>query len=626
MGIRSLIVAALSFAVALCAAQQSFGQCYGAPTTCCTDIDFEFLPGYNNASGQLSAGKIIEPDTFAAAGLRLWLSDTTVRPNTDGQVFPIGLINSSSIPSGETWGTLRTPREGLIATILDTLDPLRPLRSSSKVANPYTLNLSFASVAKGTLACVSSIRAIRTYDTAYRMSMQVKALDEDGGVMGSRDATWTPSLVSHKNNVIDLDISIREVASLNITWVGFGYGSLASVRFCFPSNNVDACGICGGDGSVCGLPATAAPRPGQPCVNNSMSNPVCRPGRYDPKLHCVPNLFNITQETCNGVDDDCDGVIDNGATVLPISCGVGACKRTVYQCGNESEPFNTTCIPGTPTPEVCNQIDDDCDGVIDNGHVCDRPVEGVPVTPVRVCVSGRLATPRTKCYARFGYFARDPVFNVTLPYPSDVNSLIFSPSTPALWQPSNTSSSWPPSNFTAGSHTMNAFNIEIPACSGVSAKVTWQLGDGRGNYQRADFDADTAPPCETGNYSIGTKLKLPITPLLDEPCVRRSTTGTCAVSLGYYNPNLDTPTGYVEVGAPTNYFYFTGGSAGTNADKTPVGVSMVPPPNVFFPGRVRSAYEASWLCPAGSETLHWLLTTGSRNKTIEAITMRVCSN
>lgn len=623
--IRSVSLLLLAFATVGAIAQVSFGSCYGGSTYCCTDIDFEVLPGYNNASGQLHQGSIITADTYAAAGVRITLDPNTVRPGTDpAELFPIGLLNSSTIGTGETWATLRSTREGLVLTVLDTLSPLRPLRSSATVANPYSIKLAFASVAKNALACVSSVRALRTYDTAYRMSMQVTALAEDGSSLGTREARWSPSLVSARNNVIDLDVSIPEVAELDITWIGTGYGAVASVRFCYPNSVVDACGVCGGDGSVCGIPATVGPKPGLACVNNTQPNPICRPGRYDTQLNCVPNLFNVTKEVCNGEDDDCDGVVDNGATVVPVSCGVGACKRTVYQCGYTGETFNTTCIPGTPTPEVCNGIDDDCDGVIDNGNVCDRPVEGVPVIPVRVCVSGRLARPRTKCYARFGYFARDPIFNVTLAYPSDLNSLIFSPSTPALWQPGN-DSTLPPSNFTAGSHSLDAFDVELPACSGISGKVTWQLGDGRGNYQRADFDADTAPPCETGNYTVGTTLTLPIRPMLDEPCARRTADGVCSVSLGYYNPNLDVPFAYVAVGSPLNYFYFTGGSNGDNTGKVAVGGSMVAPPNDFTPGRVRGAYEATWLCPQGTETLHWLLKSGARNDTKEAFTMRICS-
>jgi hypothetical protein len=32
--------------------------------------------------------------------------------------------------------------------------------------------------------------------------------------------------------------------------------------------------------------------------------------------------------------------------------------------------FNT-CVPGAPTPETCNNIDDNCDGTVDNGNFSD---------------------------------------------------------------------------------------------------------------------------------------------------------------------------------------------------------------------------------------------------------------
>jgi hypothetical protein len=75
---------------------------------------------------------------------------------------------------------------------------------------------------------------------------------------------------------------------------------------------------------------------------------------------CTPGT--PTTETCNGMDDDCDGVVDNGLGTM--SCGQGACARTVQACVN-GQP--QTCTPGTPTSETCNGMDDDCDGVVDNG-------------------------------------------------------------------------------------------------------------------------------------------------------------------------------------------------------------------------------------------------------------------
>jgi hypothetical protein len=63
-------------------------------------------------------------------------------------------------------------------------------------------------------------------------------------------------------------------------------------------------------------------------------------------------------ELCNYIDDNCNGRIDEGAQ---ITCGVGWCRRLGAGCNT------TACTPGAPRPEVCNAFDDDCDGVNDNG-------------------------------------------------------------------------------------------------------------------------------------------------------------------------------------------------------------------------------------------------------------------
>lgn len=74
-------------------------------------------------------------------------------------------------------------------------------------------------------------------------------------------------------------------------------------------------------------------------------------------------------EACNSIDDDCDGAIDEGFTTgQSCSTGVGACARTGFLfCAPDGQGTQCSAIPGQPTQETCNLLDDDCDGTVDEG-------------------------------------------------------------------------------------------------------------------------------------------------------------------------------------------------------------------------------------------------------------------
>ena len=84
------------------------------------------------------------------------------------------------------------------------------------------------------------------------------------------------------------------------------------------------------------------------------------------------------EEDCNGVDDDCDGRVDE---VVAQDCS-NACGAGSVSCENGAW---TSCDAPPVGTESCNGMDDDCDGIQDEGDFCQA--EG------GLCVCGGCATP-----------------------------------------------------------------------------------------------------------------------------------------------------------------------------------------------------------------------------------------
>ncbi len=102
----------------------------------------------------------------------------------------------------------------------------------------------------------------------------------------------------------------------------------------------------------------------------------------DGRLECRQTVFP-GPEICDGIDNDCDGMTDEG--LGSTSCGVGACRVTVQNCVGG---VGQVCTPSAPRPETCDGIDNDCDGLIDEDLAPLTCGAGVCARTVASCIGG----------------------------------------------------------------------------------------------------------------------------------------------------------------------------------------------------------------------------------------------
>jgi|GEM_PF-4936453 len=112
-----------------------------------------------------------------------------------------------------------------------------------------------------------------------------------------------------------------------------------------------------------------------------------------------PTVHDGAAEPCNGRDDDCDGLTDEDWIGLGTPCesGIGACVIAGQRiCNPTGTGLTCAANPLTGGSELCNQLDDDCDGATDEdfpelGSLCTVGTGVCRESAKWVCAIGGLA-------------------------------------------------------------------------------------------------------------------------------------------------------------------------------------------------------------------------------------------
>ena len=158
--------------------------------------------------------------------------------------------------------------------------------------------------------------------------------------------------------------------------VGFTYCNGFCYDLTADSNHCGQCGLTCSEGSVCSNASCMSSAPsctvgeslcGNTCIQTQTDAQNC--GQCGVQCAeaqiCLAGTCMLALEDCNGLDDDQDGRIDEGSDggILKRSCS--------NLCGDGEEICSSGAYVNCSAPqseaEICDTLDNDCDGLVDEG-------------------------------------------------------------------------------------------------------------------------------------------------------------------------------------------------------------------------------------------------------------------
>ncbi|HEX5660001.1 MAG TPA: MopE-related protein, partial [Polyangiales bacterium] len=196
--------------------------------------------------------------------------------------------------------------------------------------------------------------------------------------------------------------------------------------------------------------------------------------------------------TCNNVDDDCDGKVDEDYKSTATKCGVGACASTGNTSCSNGKVVDSCRPAAKPSDDdtSCNKVDDDCNGKVDDGFVASATQCGQGVCAASGTLSCANGVTQNSCVAGAPKSSTDDAFVPGNGLDDDCDGKV--------------DEDVPPCNTTPLTYEAGSYTIAVPGgCRSVSVSL-W--GGGGGGGQEVGFGGTDGGPGGPGGFVTATAL------------------------------------------------------------------------------------------------------------------------